>query len=289
MFGNFAAAIETEAAVSLTPSLSPKEREHDRARRGDSGQSLQQQIDIAVARSFLHRFIGKLFEYPTEESWSWLTSEGTAGAVTSACAVLGLDSAAARLLEAFNSSSYAEFLAAHLSAFGHAARGPVPMNEIEYGDLKADPLFQPHRLADLAAFYRAFGLEIAPDASERQDHVCIEMEFMSVLTAKEAFALEQQLDEDALATCRLTQKSFLREHAGRWLPAFTRRIERSCTCSLLVNAAQFTRAFINADCERCGVKPGSDDLVLRPVDSEADQLCASCGIQNLPPGAAAAE
>ena len=62
------------------------------------------------------------------------------------------------------------------------------MNEIEYGDAQADPLFQPHRLADLAAFYRAFGLELAADAAERQDHLCIELEFMSVLAAKEGYA-----------------------------------------------------------------------------------------------------
>ena len=71
------------------------------------------------------------------------------------------------------------------------------------------------RLADLAAFYHAFGLEVAEDAGERHDHLCLELEFMCVLAAKEAYAHEHQLDAEQLAQCRDAQKTFLREHLGR--------------------------------------------------------------------------
>ena len=162
------------------------------------------------------------------------------------------------------------------------------MNEIEYGDIKADPLFQPHRLADLAAFYRAFGLEVADDAGERHDHICLELEFMCVLAAKEAYALEHQLDEQQLAQCRDAQKKFLREHLGRWTPAFTRRLVAATSEPNLRALAQFTQAFIEAECARFGVNPGSEDLLLRPVDESADRLCDACGIRDLPPGALAA-
>jgi TorA maturation chaperone TorD len=140
-------------------------------------------------------------------------------------------------------------------------------------------------LADLAAFYCAFGLELAPVARERQDHICLQLEFMSVLAVKEGFGLEHQLDAESLAVCRTAQRSFLREHIGRWIPAFARRLEHSTHDKSLCAAAQFTRAFITAECERFGVKAGSEELVLRRVDEEAEQLCASCGIRDLPPGA----
>ena len=250
--------------------------------------ALQAQLDVAVSRSFLHRFLAKLFEYPTPESWCWVASPETAHAVRAAATATGSESSAGTLIDEFQTANLDRFLDAHLSAFGHAARGPVPINEIEYGDLKADPLFQPHRLADLAAFYRAFGLEVAPDAGERQDHLCLELEFMSVLAAKEAYALEHQLEPDALAACRVASKSFLREHLGRWTPAFARRVERSVDERLLRRAAQFLRSFVFTECERFGVRPGSEDLLLRPVDETAEQLCASCGIHNLPPGALSA-
>jgi TorA maturation chaperone TorD len=160
------------------------------------------------------------------------------------------------------------------------------MNEIEYGDIQADPLFQPHRLADLAAFYAAFGLEMAPDAAERHDHISIELEFMCVLAAKEAYALEHQLDGEQAALCREAQKKFLREHLGRWTPAFTRRLARMAGETTLGALANFAREFITEDCARSKVSPGSEDLLLRPIDESSESLCASCGITNLPPGAA---
>ena len=57
------------------------------------------------------------------------------------------------------------------------------------------------------------------------------------------------------------------------------------TPSVLDALASFTRAFIEAECARFGVTPGSEDLLLRPVDEASDSLCTACGIQNLPPGA----
>jgi hypothetical protein len=188
-----------------------------------------------------------------------------------------------QLLHALTPSAYDEFSASHLTCFGHTVRGDCPMNEIEYGDIKADPLFQPHRLADLGAFYAAFGLEVTPDAAERIDHISIELEFMSVLAAKEAYALEHQLEEEQLTMARDAQKKFLREHFGRWTPAFTRRLARMAGDGGLGRLANFAREFILLECARLGVTPGSEDLLLRPIDEAAERLCASCGVTSLPP------
>jgi TorA maturation chaperone TorD len=115
----------------------------------------------------------------------------------------------------------------------------------------------------------------------------MELEFLSVLAAREAYACEHQLDSDLVALCRDAQKKFLREHLGRWAPAFARRLARTATDSVLAALALFTRDFIAADCARLGVRAGSEDLLLRPVDEAAESLCASCGLRNLPPGAGA--
>ncbi|MBM3837605.1 MAG: hypothetical protein FJ398_06520 [Verrucomicrobia bacterium] len=194
---------------------------------------------------------------------------------------------AGQLLRHLQRRNFEPFLQDYIAVFGHAARGSCPLNEIEYGDLKADPLFQPHRLADLAAYYRAFGLEITEDATERPDHICIELEFMSVLAAKEAYALEHQLDDLELPVCRDAQKGFLREHLGRWTPAFARRLARVAGEGVLGALAEFTLEFIEEECRRLGVAAGSEDLLLRPVDEADESLCASCGIRSLPPGATA--
>ena len=253
---------------------------------------LQDSIDQAVARAFLYQFLARAFEDPTTETWSWLTYSGTHAAFHSAVGVLSavsvqLEKSAASLTASLRPDRLESFQIAYVTAFGHAARGDCPLNEIEYGDLKADPLFQPHRLADLAAFYRAFGLEVADAAAERPDHIGMELEFMSVLAAKEAYAHEHQLDDDQATLCYDAQRKFLREHLGRWSPAFARRLARAATNEALAALAEFTRDFIATDCACFGLPAGSEDLLLRPVDEAAESVCASCGLQNLPPGAAA--
>ena len=254
--------------------------------------TLQSTIDESVARCFIYRFVAKAFEDPTTTSWTALADAPTQAALRLAVKVIAaktnpsLEQAADIFVARLNSATFEDLKSAYVSAFGHAARGDCPLNEIEYGDIKADPLFQPHRLADLGAFYSAFGLELAADAAERHDHICLELEFMSVLAAKEAYALEHQLDAEQLVLCRNAQKLFLREHLGRWTPAFTRRLsrtvgEKSPLCAL----ADFTREFVAAECARFDIAPGSEDLLLRPINQADESLCDSCGIAGRLPGA----
>jgi TorA maturation chaperone TorD len=132
-------------------------------------------------------------------------------------------------------------------------------------------------------------MEVADGAAERPDHLGMELEFMSVLAAREAYAHEHQLDNEAVAVCRDAQKKFLREHLGRWSPAFARRLARVAVDPALAALAGLLRDFVTAECARFGVAAGSEDLLLRPVDEAAESLCASCGLKNLPPGAAADE
>jgi DMSO reductase family type II enzyme chaperone len=251
---------------------------------------LQAAIDTAIARSFLYQFLACAYGDPERETWTWLTNADTQAAFQSAVEVLGgtsagLANSASSLQPSLQPDRLEAFQNAYVTAFGHAARGDCPLNEIEYGDLKADPLFQPHRLADLAAFYRAFGLEVADEAAERPDHLGMELEFMSVLAAKEAYAREHQWDDEHCAVLRDAQKKFLREHLGRWAPAFARRLARAAAEESLAALAVFTGEFIAAECARFGVAAGSEDLLLRPVDDAAESLCGSCGLKNLPPGA----
>src|SRR5262249_11137265 len=156
---------------------------------------------------FLYRFLAQAYEDPTEQAWTRITSGDCLNILDSVVRTLNstsltLAKAAIALRENLCPEGFESFLACYLATFGHAARGRCPLNEIEYGDLKADGLFQPHRLADLAAFYRAFGLEVAEEAGERHDHICLELEFMCVLAAKEAYALEHQFDPSDLSLCR---------------------------------------------------------------------------------------
>jgi TorA maturation chaperone TorD len=196
-------------------------------------------MQIPSDRALRWRWLAAAFTYPDEEIRRWLGESPTPEA--------------------------------YLAIFGHTVKGDCPPHEIEYGELKADPLFQPHRLADIAAFYNAFGLEVAPDATERVDHIAMECEFYAVLCAKEEVAGDQ------IEFCRETQKKFLREHLARWTPAFSRRVERLSDSEFYRHAARLLREAVEAECSRHGIQPGNADLQLRPVEALVDP-CGACGL-----------
>lgn len=78
-------------------------------------------------------------------------------------------------------------------------------------------------MADVSGFYRAFGLELA--AHVRPDEISAELEFVGYLCRKEAYAAEQ-LGRERRRQARHAQRTFLREHLGRWAPALGRDVAR---------------------------------------------------------------
>ncbi|MBE7500771.1 MAG: molecular chaperone TorD family protein [Verrucomicrobiales bacterium] len=246
----------------------------------------------AFSRAFVLQFLARAFDYPGPETWAWLCAPDVQQGLQAAVEALEpnptapLATARRTLPDVFLPGVFTAFHDDYIAAIGHAARGSCPANEIEYGDLKADPLFQPHRLADLAAFYRAFGVELTGSAGERHDHLSVELEFVSVLAAQEASLLNGAPAHEALRVCRDAQRKFLREHLARWTPAFARRLQRAVGKGPLARLAAFLLAFVESECHRTGIPPGSEDLLLRPAD-EAASLCDGCGLKPPVPGATA--
>ena len=76
------------------------------------------------------------------------------------------------------------------------------------------------RLADIAGFYRAFGMVVAGD---RPDHVIAQLEFLAVTLLAEAEAIEHGDLERADTAARAT-RSFLRDHIGGWIDAWAGRV-----------------------------------------------------------------
>jgi TorA maturation chaperone TorD len=113
---------------------------------------------------------------------------------------------------------------AFLAVFGHTVPVDCPPYEAEYNQ---PHLFQKSQtLADIAAYYAAFG--VSPNAAfkDRQDHLSMETAFMDLLAFKEAYALSQGHGEDAVASCRKGQEGFLKAHLSAWARPFARRVQR---------------------------------------------------------------
>ena len=86
----------------------------------------------------------------------------------------------------------------------------APHETSHAADSPQEALVRTFQLADIAGFYRAFGVEVTPE-TERVDHISVELEFMHLLALKEALA-EAQENLEGVAICRDAARSFLREH-----------------------------------------------------------------------------
>jgi TorA maturation chaperone TorD len=95
------------------------------------------------------------------------------------------------------------------------------------GSYEADPIRQGRQMADVAAFYRAFGAEARGPIAERPDHVGCELEFLSFLELRHLAAHEEG-DEYATEADDHVAMIFLRDHPGRWLPTFFADVHAAC-------------------------------------------------------------
>lgn len=222
----------------------------------------------------LYANTGRLFFWPDEQMARAFSSGQLLGTIVSAArrlpadaksvveAAQGLASAARESIGSGNGGSLQE---AYVRVFGHALSPDHPPYETQYGD---DPTFrQPQRLADVRGFYRAFGVEVPPEARERADHFGVEMEFLAVLTAREATAAAAG-DQEAAQVCTEALERFLREHLGPVLPTFSRLLEKHVGGGFYVALAKLAETICSWDCARRNVAVSVESRArLVPIES----------------------
>jgi len=247
----------------------------------------RQERDIALCRSLLYEALALGFSPPTSQTCRRLGTDSAAAALSEAAAFLegeeGMTLArrARSLAAPAGTPCLEELSTSYQDLFGHTARGPVPPYETEYGD---DTLLQkPQEMADIAGFFRAFGLVPDPAARERFDHVACELEFLAFLSRKEAHALESG-DAAMLEATRHATRLFLRDHLGRFAPAFAQRLRRENPGHFYGCLGDLLMEFVEAECRRFHAPSGSASLRLRiDLDDKAPILCG--GAEGCLPGA----
>jgi len=111
----------------------------------------------------------------------------------------------------------------HARLFTGPGRPDVGVFESEYVDRDGEGrgrLDGPSTIA-VARWYRDAGFARADAHRDLPDHVATELEFLHALAAREADLRREGVSDEASALRRDTDR-FLREHAGRWMPAFAR-------------------------------------------------------------------
>ena len=199
------------------------------------------------------------------------------------------------MLSFVKSTSREELAEAHDQIFGLVLSKECPPYESEYSS-QSFSVSRSHRMADVAGFYRAFGVEVSDDRRERPDHIALELEFMSYLIAKETRALEAGGAEAAerAEICRDAQRKFFAEHLGWWLPAFAMALRRKAGDESESPGApenfhsalgSVLAAFTAVERMALGVEPPKELAPREPLPSESavsDESCSGCE-QDLPP------
>lgn len=236
-------------------------------------------IDAALDRSDLYRWLSLAFRYPDADLAAHLrtpaltlleaTLERAAGeerevlhpvltSLRASCADLDL----------------AALQAAHRRFFGHIESSLYPPYETRYGSRH---LFQQTQaLADIAGFYRAFGLDLSDAANERPDYLAIELEFLHFLCFKEAYALEHHGPEQ-VELIRNAEAKFLRDHLLPWASSFARRLRDQAGEGLYGQLATVMLAFLRAEATRWECNP-AEDAPLHPLTVLPEGCNFSCGL-----------
>ncbi len=209
------------------------------------------------ARSQVYAFLALALSYPDERHPDSLGERYDP--LPDGMAILG-DASTGEAVEALRPAmvalSAASLADGHTRCFGHAMSKDCPPYEAEYG--QAHIFQKTHTLADVAGFYRAFGLDLAADSHERVDHVSVELEFMHFLCLKEAYALANGHPAEQLALCREAQREFLCEHVCRWAFGFARRLCARAGDTVYQDVGRLLATFLEAELRALGSRP--DDV-----------------------------
>ncbi len=227
----------------------------------------------ALSRASIYRLLALSFSYPTQD-----VHDATAAALPVATVAAGLlDVATAEAVEgvkaALESSQRSDVERAYQRVFTLTYNEDCPPYETAFS---ASHIFQQtSEQADIAGFYRAFGVD--PEG-ERPDHLTLELEFTYLLALKEAHAREAG-EPDHVGTCRDAQRLFLRKHLARWAPLIGQRVAVTGAGSLYGAAAQLLLAFVRYEERflRLGTVERFRDEPVMLGDDPEDMTCPLVG------------
>lgn len=156
--------------------------------------------------------------------------------------------------------------------FGTDPRDSLTPYETDY--TTSDVFVKSNELADIAGFYRAFGLKPSKGDREREDHISVELEFMHQLISLEAHARRKRWKEKA-SVCLDAQKKFLTSHLGTWKLIMQHQKETKPDLTFYNSLGQFTEAFLASEAKFLEANLPSRELNPQPLSSP-DEATFGC-------------
>ncbi len=220
------------------------------------GSNIEEDVRLTLLRSRLYQTLASALLYPDREFSLTVTTGRFSREIERLLkSVTGLKD---RLLikdwerMAKEVLSSEQLLNAYQQVFSHTISQTCPPCELEYERTHVFQLTQ--QLADLSGFYKAFGAQLVEKTSERVDHIAVEMEFMSWLTLKEAYFIQEE-NGDAQQIVADAQRKFFKDHLGRWAPLFLQKMLKQSPPEFYRIVAEAASSFLEFEKNLLGVNP----------------------------------
>lgn len=233
-----------------------------------------------LARGGVYRFLSLLFADPVDSRAPVLRDQ--LPLLLAGLELLGDDHARAvaeEVAAALDGLDAPALRDSYRRCFGHAISKECPPYESEYG---VAHVFQKSQcLADIAGFYRAFGLDLAADFHDRADHISAELDFMQWLCLKTAHAAGAP---ERLQICENAQRGFLQDHLGRWAASFAARTQCTGSGSFHALGATLLAVFVQAEMRDFELPPPPVVGLAEGSESQgnAETGCAGCAVSTAP-------
>jgi len=132
-----------------------------------------------------------------------------------------------------------------LQDFSQLFMGPFEIPAKPYGSVYIDGenIVMGDSTMAVKACYVEAGFEIAENFRELPDHIAVELEFLYLLSYRQAEAISLD-DSDALVRYENIEKAFLKNHIGRWLADFCTKIRQHAQTDYYRHLADLTEQLV---------------------------------------------
>lgn len=161
------------------------------------------------------------------------------------------------------------------SVFGLSGCRECPPYETEYQQVE-DVFFRSQQMADVAGFYRAFGLGPLQAGNERVDYLPLELEFEAFLLLKKRIAqdADDSIAGERTEICQTARQAFFRDHIAWWVPAFSVALRKKAGSGFYEAVGRSLAAFIPMERARLGVD--AQHSISQPNQVQHTEECEGC-------------
>lgn len=225
------------------------------------------ETELALARADVYRFLSIAFGYPDKDRLEILHDLASDLDVSVGLLPYDMKEEFTAFAERIPTADLAALQPDFTEMF--LTRMFCPCTETTYGK---NSFNQPNILGDISGFYKAFGFIMKDDANASYDHITMELEFMSFLELKIAYALDQTMEEN-IDISLSAEKRFLEQHIGKWTGVFGENLAARANEAYYRNLGLLLSKFMGSELKHFGIEVDSRIKELPKSDYEGPVDC----------------